>query len=182
MAEPLFFDCLTDAQFWSLFDSGVLQAYMVPRQAFQRLESVARAHACYLFAWPAERPPPALHDIVPSLGGYRQESLHEANSETPRMPICTAHLRAEIETFCARVHAELPTEGGRIHAIRLNRDIELYAGPYLEPVARDLAAMSLPELEAYLDAMLRLDHAYETDVVAPGTHRPPAQAHDHTSP
>ena len=30
MAEPLFFDCLTDAQLWSLFATGVLQSYRLP--------------------------------------------------------------------------------------------------------------------------------------------------------
>ena len=35
MTEPLFFDCLTDAQFWSLFDAGVLHAYRLPVEVYR---------------------------------------------------------------------------------------------------------------------------------------------------
>ncbi len=158
MTEPLFFDCLTDAQFWSLFDSGVLHAYMLPRAVFQRLEPLASAHGCYLFAWPVDMPLPLLQDIVPSLALRGQESPQQAHSDALQTPRSTEGFRSEIEAFCARVHAEMSTEGGQVHVITMNPDIELRAGPYLEPTARDLAAMSIPELEAYLDAMLRLEH------------------------
>ena len=91
----------------------------------------------------------------------------------------TERIRLEIEAFCARVHAEMSTDGGRIHVITLNPDIELRAGPYLELTARDLAAMSMPELEAYLDAMLRLDDGNDMGAAASNTYGPFINRLDH---
>jgi len=182
MTEPLFFDCLTDAQFWSLFDSGVLHAYMLPGEVFQRLERLAPAHGCYLFAWPADMPLPLLQDIVPSIAFRGQESPHQAHSDPLQTPASIEHIRSEIEAFCARVHAKMPTEGGRIHVIAINADIELRAGPYLEPKALDLAAMSMPELEAYLDAMLRVDDGDDIGAATSNTHGPFSNRLDHTTP
>jgi hypothetical protein len=174
MTEPLFFDCLTDAQFWSLFDSGVLHAYLLPGEAFQRLQRLAPAHGVHLFAWPADRPLPLLQDIVPSLALYGQHSPHQAHRDRLRMPISAERMRSEIEAFFARDPVDMPTEGGRIYVITVSPDVELRAGSYLEPTARDLASMSLPELEAYLDAMLRLDDGNEISAAIPS---PFADAH-----
>jgi hypothetical protein len=182
MAEPLFFDCLTDAQFWSLFDSGVLHAYMLPGQVFQRLERLALAHGCYLFAWPAGLPLPVLEDIIPCLVMYGDESPLQAPSRGFQMPASIERVRMEIEAFCARVHTEMPIAGGRIHIITVTPDIQLRAGPYLEPAAHDIASMSMPELEAYLDALLRLDDDNDLGAAASDTYGPPINRPGHAPP
>jgi hypothetical protein len=43
----------------------------------------------------------------------------------------------------------------------MNPQPELRTGPYLSPQARDLNAMSLPELDAYLEEVFRLDAEYD---------------------
>jgi hypothetical protein len=182
MTEPLFFDCLTDAQFWSLFDSGVLHAYKLPVEVYNRLERLAPAHGCYLFTWPADVPLPLLQDIVPSMASPRQEFPRQADSDDLQTHMRAEQMRAEVEAFCARVHAEVPAEGGRIHVISMNPDIQLRAGPYLEPQARDLTAMSIPELEAYIDAMLRLDDGNDVSSAASQTYGPLATHSNHAPP
>jgi hypothetical protein len=182
MTEPLFFDCLTDAQFWSLFDSGVLHAYILPVEVYERLERLAPAHGYYLFAWPADAPQPLLQDIVPSIALRGQDLPRQSHSDSLQTHMNLERMRSEIEAFCARVHAEMSAEGGRIHVIAMTPDIELRAGPYLEPQARDLTAMSMPELEAYLDAMLRLDDRTDIGSAASCTDRPLANHRNHASP
>ena len=182
MSEPLFFDCLTDAQFWSLFDSGVLHAYMLPGEVYERLERIAPAHGCYLFTWPTDVALPLLQDIVPSIALPRQELPHQAHSDGLQAHMSAERMRSEIEAFCARVHAEMSAEGGRIHVIAMNPDIELRAGPYLEPQPRDLTAMSMPELEAYLDATLRLDDRTDIGSAASCPDSPLANHRNHAPP
>jgi hypothetical protein len=80
------------------------------------------------------------------------------------------------------VHAEVPAEGGRIHVISMNPDIQLRAGPYLEPQAHDLTAMSIPELEAYIDAMLRLDDGNDASSAASHIYGPPANHRNQAPP
>jgi hypothetical protein len=181
MTEPLFFDCLTDAQFWSLFDSGVLHAYKLPGEVYNRLERLAPAYGCYLFTWPADVPLPLLQDILPSIASPRQESACQAHNDPLRTHVSLEQMRSEVEAFCARAHAERSAQGGRIHVISMHPDIQLRAGPYLEPQARDLAAMSIPELEAYLDAMLRLDDGNDVSSAASHIYDPLAN-HPHHAP
>jgi hypothetical protein len=157
MSEPLFFDCLTDAQFWSLLDSGVLQAYLLPWEVYERLERIAPAHGCYLFTWPTDLDLPHLQDIIPSLAVPGREIPDQTYGDSLQTSVITDRLRSEIDAFCARAHSDMSTEGRRIHIISTNPDLELRTGPCLEPPARDLTAMSMPELEAYLDALLRVD-------------------------
>jgi hypothetical protein len=157
MTEPLFIDCLTDAQFWSLLDSGVLYAYTLPGEVYGRLERLAPAHGCYLFTWPADVDLPPLQDIVPSLAAPGQELSCQTQSEGLQTRVTSERIHSEIEVFCARVNTDIRAEGARIHVISTNPVVELRAGPYLEPPAHDLTAMSLPELEAYLDAVLHID-------------------------
>jgi hypothetical protein len=157
MTEPLFIDCLTDAQFWSLLDSGVLHAYTLPGEVYKRLERLAPAHGCYLFRWPGDVDLPPLQDIVPSLAAPGQVPPCQAQSEALQTPMTSERVRSEIEVFCARVDTDIPAEGARIHVISTHPTVKLRAGPYLEPPARDLTAMSMPELETYLEALLRVD-------------------------
>jgi hypothetical protein len=171
MTEPLFFDCLTDAQFWSLFDSGVLLGYMLPREVYERLERIAPSHGCYLFTWPAGVNLPSLQDMVPSLAVPTAEPPAQSHSHGLTRRVTAEWIRAAIEVFCARVHSAMPPEGGRIRVISMNPRLELRAGPYLEPPARDLTAMSLPELEAYLDAVLQLDEEHEIDSAVSSANR-----------
>jgi hypothetical protein len=152
MMEPVFFDCLTDAQCWSLFDAGVLDGCMLPVEVFERLERLAPDHGCYLFAWPAGVDLPPLHDMLPGLPVLGEEPL-----------MIRERVRSAIEAFCARAHIDIPPAGGRIHIIATNPHPELRVGPYLEPQARDLNGMSLLELEAYLDDVLRVDEAHDVD-------------------
>jgi hypothetical protein len=156
MTEPLFFDCLTDAQFWSLFDSGVLQGVMLPGDVYERLERIAPAHGSFLFIWPPDRDLPSLQDMVPSLAALREETPAQPSSHSAQSHVSTERIRSEIETFCTGLYTDTPPDGSRIHVITMTPHLDIRAGPYLEPPARDLAAMSLPELEAYLDAVLRV--------------------------
>ena len=163
MTEPLFFDCLTDAQFWSLLDSGVLHAYTLPAEVYERLERLAPAHECYLFTWPADVPLPLLQDIVPSLSWPDKSSPDQTHNDGPQTPVTAEQIRAEIQSSVRGCTPDMPVESGRIHVISTHPEVELRAGPYLEPQARDLTAMSMPELEAYLDAVLRLDDGHDQD-------------------
>lgn len=160
MTEPLFFDCLTDAQFWSLFDAEVLQGYMLPVEVFERLERLAPDHGCFLFTWPTGVDLPSLHDIVPGFAVPGQEPPAQTlcNRQETRMPV--ERIGSAIEAFCARANADIPHEGGQIHIISMHPRPELRAGPFLEPQPRDLTAMSLSELEAYLDEVLRVDEGH----------------------
>jgi hypothetical protein len=182
MSEPLFFDCLTDAQIWSLFDSGVLQAHMIPPEVYERLERLAPAHGCYLFAWPLNMLPPRLEDIVPSLAPLGRESPHRSRDDSPQTPMGTEQVRSQIEAFCACVHAGMAAEGGRIHVVAVAPTLDLRTGPYLEPQACDLTAMSMAELEAYLDARLRLDDGDGTGAVPSYTAAPLTHHRDHATP
>jgi hypothetical protein len=157
MTEPLFFDCLTDAQFWSLFDAGVLHAYRLPVEVYQRLERIAPAHGCYLFTWPEGVDLPSLHDLVRDSAVPPDELPAQTPSSRLETRTTEERVRSAIEAFCARVNTAPSPEGRRIHVVSMNPRPELRAGPYLEPQARDLTAMSLAELEAYLDDVLRVD-------------------------
>jgi hypothetical protein len=160
MTEPLFFDCLTDAQVWSLFDAGALHGYLVPVEVYKRLEHIAPDHGCYLFTWPADVALPSLDDIVPDVALAIEESLAQPYSRG------LEQIRLAIAAFCVRRRTEIPYAGGRIHVIAIYPRPALRAGPCLEPPARDLNAMSLPELEAFLDDMLRLDEDNAGDAAA----------------
>jgi hypothetical protein len=173
MTEPLFFDCLTDAQFWSLFDTGVLQGYLLPVEVYERLERIAPDHDSYLFTWPRDVVLPSLHDLVPDLvvpGEAPPAPPHSNSSETR---VTVERMRLAIEAFCMRGHIDMPLEGGRIHVISTNPRPELRVGPYLQSQARDLNAMSLPELEAYLDDVLWVDEGHEVDSGASSAKSPP---------
>lgn len=182
MTEPLFFDCLTDAQFWSLLDSGVLQAYMLPWQVYERLDRIAPAHGCYLFTWPADADLPVLQDIVPSLAASGQESPDQRRSDGLQTRVAAERIRSEIDVFCAHVHPDVSAVGGRILVISTNPDLALRAGPYLEPPARDLTAMSMPELEAYLDAVLYIDDRNDGGSAALSTYGPHTNHRSHAHP
>jgi hypothetical protein len=166
MAEPLFFDCLTEAQLWSLFDTGVLHGYLLPVEVYARLERIAPNHGCYLFTWPEGTDLPSLQDIVPGLALATEGPPARPNSHRPETRIAEERTRSAIEDFCARVHIAVPPAGGRLQAIILTPQSELRLGPYLEPQPRDLNSMSLPELEAYLDEVLRVDGANDIDPAA----------------
>ena len=163
MTEPLFFDCLTDAQFWSLFDAGVLHGYMLPVEVYERLERIAPDHGCYLFTWPEGPHLPSLQDLVPGVAMPREESPAQAHNDLLETRGTVERMHSAIEAFCAQVNADSPAEGTRIHIIAMHPRPELRLGPYLEPQPRELNAMSLAELEAYLDAVLRLDEGDEVD-------------------
>ena len=182
MSEPLFFDCLTDGQFWSLLDSGVLQAYLVPSEVYQRLERIAPTYGCYLFTWPADLDVPGLQDIVPSLALSGQEPPDQLHGDSLRAGVSADRLRSEIAVFSARAHSNMSTEGRRIHIISTHPDLELRTGPYLEPEARDLTTMSMPELEAYLDALLRLDDGNDVHSAASSTYQPLSDQRSHAHP
>lgn len=166
MAEPLFFDCLTDAQFWSLFDTGVLHDHLLPLEVYERLERLAPDHGCYLFRWPEGMDLPSLHDMVANLAIPGEEPSTLSHHRDLVRHVTVEGVRSAIETWCGRVLADMPPEGGRIYVVALHPHPELRAGPCLEPQARDLHAMSLSELEAYLDAVLRLDEDTQADSAA----------------
>jgi hypothetical protein len=171
MTEPLFFDCLTDAQVWSLFDAGVLHGYRLPVAVYERLERIAPDHGCYLFTWPESMDLPSLPDIASGFAAPVEEPPVQTDGDRLEARVTVERMRSAIEAFRERVHAEMPPEGGRIHVISTDPRPDLRAGPYLERRARDLNAMSLPELEAYLDAVLRLDEG--DDVDRGHAHHPP---------
>jgi hypothetical protein len=166
MTEPLFFDCLTDTQFWSLFDSGVLHGNMLPMQVYKRLERIAPDHGCYLFIWPEGVELPSLQDIIPDFAGLVEEPPTQPESDPLETRLSVERIHSAIEAFCDRVNTAMPPAGRRIHVVSTHPHPELRAGPHLEPQPRDLNAMSLPELEAYLDEVLRLDEGNEVDSTA----------------
>jgi hypothetical protein len=182
MTEPLFFDCLTDAQFWSLLDSGVLQAYMLPWEVYERLDRIAPTHGCYLLTWPADVDLPVLQDIVPSVAVPGQELPDQRQSGGLQTRVAAERIRSEIDVFCAPVHTDVSVEGVRILVISTNPTPDLRAGPYLEPPARDLTAMSMPELEAYLDAVLRIDGSHDSGSAALSTDGPHTNHRNHALP
>jgi hypothetical protein len=166
MTEPLFFDCLTDAQIWSLFDTGVLHGYMVPVEVYARLQRIAPDHGYYLFTWPSGVDLPSLQDIVPGLALLAEGPPTHTPGNHPETRLTVEQMHVAIAAFCGGVHPEIPPEGGRIHVISANPRPELRAGPYLEPPPHELSAMSLPELEAYLDDVLRLDEGNDSGAAA----------------
>jgi hypothetical protein len=157
MTEPLFFDCLTEAQLWSLFDTGVLHGYMLPVEVYERLEHIAPNHGCYLFTWPEGMDLPSLQDIVPSVALAGEALPAQPYNYRLETRMTEESTRSAIEDFCARVNTAMSPERGRIHVITTAPQPQLLAGPCLEPQLRDLNSMSLPELEAYLDDVLRVD-------------------------
>jgi hypothetical protein len=171
MMEPLFFDCLTDAQCWSLFNTGVLQGYMVPVEVYERLARIAPDHGCYLFTWPAGVELPALPDMSPGLTAPGEEATAQTYSHGLETRLTGEGMRMAIEAFGARLHAHRLPEGRRIHIMTANPRPELRAGPYLEPQPRDLSAMSLSELEAYLDDVLRVDEGDDVNTQASSASR-----------
>jgi hypothetical protein len=171
MTEPLFFDCLTEAQLWSLFESGVLHGYMLPVEVYARLERTAPNHGCYLFTWPEGTDLPSLQDIIPGATQPAEAPPAPSANHLRETRISEERARSAIEAFCARVNAAVPPEGGRVHVITTTPQPGLRAGPYLAPQPRDLNSMSLPELEAYLDEVLRVDEGNDVDSVATSASR-----------
>jgi hypothetical protein len=171
MTEPLFFDCLTDAQIWSLFDAGVLHGYMVPMEVYARLQRIAPDYGYFLFTWPLGVDLPPLRDIVPGLGALAEEPPAHSPSNHPETRLTVEQMHVAIAAFCGRVQPEISPEGGRIHVISASPRPELWAGPYLEPPAHELSAMSLPELEAYLDRVFRLDADNDSGTTASAASR-----------
>ncbi len=159
MSEPLFFDCLTDTQIWCLFDAGVLHDYRLPVEVYERLERIAPEHGCYLFTWPPGMDPPALQELMPGMGVAGEESPEPAHSHDLEILTTTEFRRAAIQAVCAHAHSHRATAGGRIYLMATIPYPSLRRGPYLELQMRDLDAMSMPELEAYLAGVLRLDEA-----------------------
>lgn len=111
MTDPLFFDCLTDAQLWALFMHHVLQGHRFSGAIVGRLVSVGM-----------ERGIPLMRVVEMITRG----GPDTAGSSSPRY--------------------EGPTQ------TQVSPP-----GPY------DLNAMSLPELEAYLDEVLRVDEGHDPD-------------------
>lgn len=163
MNEPIFFDCLTDAQCWSLFEAGVLQRDMLPVDVYERLERIAPDHGCYLFTWRVGTALPPLQDLIPSLALPVETSRTPSESPPPRVRVPAEQIRSIVEGFRAAVQNDVPPEGVQVQVISTNARLEIRAGPYLQPQARDLNAMSLPELETYLNDVLHLDEASDLD-------------------
>jgi len=154
MAEPLFFDCLTDMQIWSLFDTGVLHESFVPITVYERLKRIAPEHGCYLLTGPADLELPGLQELVPALEGS------PGFGAGPSLQITTAEgLYAAIQVWAARTQTGRVRRGQRIYRMSTTPEPSLRPGPKLEIPTRDLGAMSMPELEAYLDDVLRVDEA-----------------------
>jgi hypothetical protein len=159
MSEPLFFDCLTDTQIWSLFDAGVLHDYRLPVDVYERLERLAPEHGYYLFTGPPGVALPTLQELVPDMaeaGGDRPDTAQTPGLETPSS---TDVMRTAIQAWCARAQTDGAPAGRRIYLVATMPYPSLRPGPYLELQVRDLNAMSMPELEAYLDDVLRVDEA-----------------------
>jgi hypothetical protein len=157
MSEPLFFDCLTDTQIWSLFDAGVLHNCPLSVEVYERLERIAPEHGCYLFTWPPGVELPALQELVPSRVMSGGESPGPAHSHVLEAPTAAEFMRAAIQARRAHVQTNRALAGGRIYLMATIPYPSLRPGPYLELQVRDLHAMSMPELEAYLDDVLRVD-------------------------
>jgi hypothetical protein len=162
MSEPLFFDCLTDTQIWSLFDAGVLHDYRLPVEVYERLERIAPEHGCYLFTGPPGVELPALQELIPGMAVSGGESPGLAYNHGLETPTTTEFLRAAIRAWCARIQTDRAPAGERIYLMATSPHPSLRSGPYLELQVRDLNAMSMPELEAYLDDVLRVDEASMT--------------------
>jgi hypothetical protein len=171
MMEPLFFDCLTDAQCWSLFNTGVLQGCRLPVEVYERLARLAPDHGCYLFTWPVGMDLPSLHDMLLGLEVSGEELPLQTHRHGPETRLTVEGMRLAIEALCARLPTHMPLEGRRIHIITTNPRPELRAGPYLESQSCDLSAMSLSELEAYLDDILRVDEGDNVNAPAPSASR-----------
>ena len=165
MAEPLFFDCLTDAQFWSLFDSGVLQSYRLPVGVYERLQRLAPDYGCALFTWPEGVELPALRDIIPDLAAAAEGVRTPPHGQRLETLLSPEALCSAVEAYRQRAYVEGSSQGRQIHVISLSPalTLNLRAGPYLEPPVYDLHAMSLPELEAYLEEVLRVDERRGSD-------------------
>jgi len=159
MSEPLFFDCLTERQIWSLFDSGVLHDYRLPVEVYERLERIAPEHGCYLFTWLPGRALPDLQGLLPGMGLAREGSSEPTPGHDLEAPISTEFMHAAMQAMCAHAPDHRKTAGGRIYLLTTLPYPSLRPGPYLALQARDLEAMSMPELEAYLADVLRLDEA-----------------------
>jgi len=140
-------------------------------EVYERLERIAPDHGCYLFTWPEGVDLPSLPDIVPGFAVPVEEPPAQTHSHRLETGVTVERMRADIEAFCARVNSEIPPEGGRVHVISTNPGPELRAGPYLEPQALDLNAMSLAEVEAYLDEVLRLNEGSDVDSTDTSTRR-----------
>jgi hypothetical protein len=154
MAEPLFFDCLTDLQIWSLFNTGVLHESGVPIAVYERLKRIAPEHRCYLFTWPAGLELPVLHELVPALEASPGFGAGRGPETTTAEGVCAA-----VQVWAARTQPRRTRTGERIYLVCTSPEPSLRPGPKLEVPARDLSAMSMPELEAYLDDVLRVDEA-----------------------
>ena len=152
MDEPIFFDCLTDAQCWSLFELGVLQHDGLPADVYDRLERIAPDYGCYLFTWHVGTAVPPLRDLVPNVA---------PPGEASRLP--AERIDSILEGFRAAVQSVTPPEGLQVYVISTRARLEIRAGPSLQPRVRDLNAMSIPELEAYLNGVLQLDEAVDSD-------------------
>ena len=175
MTEPFFFDCLTDAQFWSLFNAGVLHGCRLPMEVYERLERIAPDYGCYLFTWPEGVDLPSLLDVVPGLIVPVEASPAQTDHSCLETRVAVERMRSAVEALCARMNTDTLSGGRRIHVIATDPCPELRAGPYLEPQARDLNAMSMAELEAYLDDVLRVDEGRDVDAAASS-----ASTGDHT--
>jgi hypothetical protein len=128
-------------------------------EVYERLERIAPEHGCYLFAWPPGRELPALQELVPAMavsGGESREPTHSQGLETPST---TEFMRAAVQALRTRVQTDRAPAGGRIYLMATIPHPSLRPGPYLALQVRDLNAMSMPELEAYLDDVLRVDEA-----------------------
>jgi len=157
MSEPLFFDCLTDTQIWSLFDAGVLHNYPLSVEVYERLERIAPEHGCYLFTWPRGVELPALQELVPSMVISDGASPAPDHSHVLAAPTTAEFVRAAIQARRALLQTGRALAAGRIYLMATMPHPSLRPGPYLELQVRDLNAMSMPELEAYLDDVLRVD-------------------------
>jgi hypothetical protein len=159
MSEPLFFDCLTDTQIWSLFDAGVLHDFSLPVEVYQRLERIAPEHGCYLFTWPPGVELPTLQELMPSTMVTGRTSPGPSHSHVLEAPTTAAFMRAAIQARRPPLQSDRELAGGRIYLMATKPHPSVRPGPSLALQVRDLNAMSIPELEAYLDDVLQVDEA-----------------------
>jgi hypothetical protein len=159
MSEPLFFDCLTDTQIWSLFDAGVLHDYRLPVDVYDRLERIAPEHGYYLFTGPLGVTLPTLQELLPDMAESGENMPDTAHTPGTATPSSTDLMRSAIQAWCAHAQTDAAPAARRIYLVATIPHPSLRPGPYLELQVRDLNAMSLPELEAYLDDVLRVDEA-----------------------